>query len=330
LAIGVLIGVVAISVGGAALLTVYLNRIGDAAEGLQRVDGLGAYEGRPQPVVVDGVSAVNYLLMTTDERGGLEAVVIAHLSSSRRDLTLIALPSDLLADDGVGRFTLATSYAADPLRTARAVENLTAARMDHQVQLGLDGFSNVIDALGGVDLGDGLISGSQVAAKLASAPDRLTRSLWTARLVKAALARTNMGVSITDPNRFDKMMSALTPCITVDSQLTGDEIRSTMVESRVRSDQVEAWPLASTMVRAGTEPDPSRLAALRSALATDGFDDAPAPMAPQSGRVTPGTSIAGGATSPLPSGTPTSSPARGDSSTPSSPKVESGSPTATR
>ena len=39
LAIGLLVGVVAVSVGGVALLTVYLNRIGDAVEGLHRVEG---------------------------------------------------------------------------------------------------------------------------------------------------------------------------------------------------------------------------------------------------------------------------------------------------
>ena len=103
------------------------------AEGLRRVDALPSYEGRPVAVGSDGVAAVNYLLMTTSQDGSLESVLIAHLSASRRHLTLIALPADLIADDGSGRLTLATSYRLDPLRTARAVESLTETRMDHQV-----------------------------------------------------------------------------------------------------------------------------------------------------------------------------------------------------
>ena len=245
LAIGILIGVIAVSVGGVALLTVYLNRIGDAVEGLHRVDGLAAYEGRPEPVVVDGVSAVNYLLMTVDDHHDLQAVVIAHVSATRRDLTLIALPSDLFADDGTGSVTLGATYLADPMRTAKAVESLTGARMDHQVQLGLDGFAGVVDVLGGIDLGNGRLDGTRVVALLAAAPDPQARSSATAKVLRAALTRANLGVAIADPGRFDKVLNALAPCLTVDSALTGEEIRSTLVESRVRADEVTAWSLAA-------------------------------------------------------------------------------------
>lgn len=335
-AIGILIGVVAISVGGAALLTVYLNRIGDAAENLNRVDGLAAYDGRPEPVVVDGTNAINYLLMTADEQGDLQAVVIAHLSATRRDLTLVALPSDLLADDGTGTVTLAASFASDPRRTARAVETLTGARMDHQVQLGLDGFSRVVDILGGVDLGKGRLDGAQVLATLEATSDPLSRSLLTAQMLKGAMSEANMGAAITDPNRFDKVMDALTPCLVVDSQLTGDEIRSTMVESRVRSDQVEAWPLATTTaVAGGTQPDPAQLVELRTALATDAFTAAPAPTASGSGLATAPTSIVASGTptvspevaasTPGPTGTPTDA-----ASASVSPRVDVASATATR
>jgi hypothetical protein len=289
LAIGILIGVVAVSVGGAALLTVYLNRIGDAADGLNRAEGLGAYEGRPTPVVVDGVNALNYLLLATDDQGVLQAVLIAHLSSSRSDLTLVALPSDLVVDNGSGPATLASSFAADPRLAARAVENLTGARMDHQVRLGLHGFAGVVDMLGGLDLDGARLDGSQVIARFASASGSVDRSVFTAEVLRAALARANLGVAIADPNRFDKVMDALTPCLTVDAALTGDEIRSTLVESRVRADQVRAWPLASVPAGGGSAPEPADLDRLRSALAVDAFaaPDIPVPGA------TPDTSLAG-------------------------------------
>ena len=264
-AVILLVGVVAASVGGVTLITVYLNRLGDAAAGLQRAESLSTYPGRPAPVSVDGVNAVNYLVMSTAGGGRLESVLVAHLSASRRDLTLVALPSDLL----VGPETLAEAFAADPLRMARAVETLTGARMDHQVHLDLDGFAGVVDTLGGIDLAGARLDGSGVLAHLAAAPDALTRSTRTADLLRAALGRAHLGVAITDPNRFDKVMDALTPCLVVDTDLTSNEIRSTMVESRVRAKDVVTWPLASGHVPSGATPDPEGLLALRTALAGD-------------------------------------------------------------
>jgi len=334
LAIGVLIGVVAISVGGAALLAVYLNRIGDAADGLERAEALGAYPGRPEPVVVDGMNAVNYLLMARDSTGELEAVLIAHLSASRRDLTLVALPVDLLP--GTSQ-TLAASYAVDPLRTARDVEQLTGARMDHQVHLGLDGFAGVVDILGGVDLGGGRLDGYQVRERIDAAPDDLTRSAWTADLLRATLARASMGVAITDPNRFDKVMDTLTPCLTVDAGLTGDEVRLTMVESRVKASEVLTWPLATVPGSIGEVADQVALARLRAALATDTFppDGGPAVL-PATATSTPHTSVAGSTTPMGPASTvpaSTSAPAPGGTSSPgvgtSPTSVVDGRPTAT-
>lgn len=268
LAIGLLISAVVVSVGAVALLTVYMNRIGDAAEGLRRVDPLASYSGRPSAVGVDGVVAVNYLLMTTGADDDLDAVLIAHLSASRRNLTLIALPSDLLVDPVSGS-TLAQSYAADPLVMAREVESLTQARMDHQVHLELTGFASVVDSLGGLDVDGGRLSGDDVVGHLTGVSDPTERSVRTANLLRAALARASMGSVITDPNRFDKILDALTPCLAVDAGLTADEIEATLVESRVHADEIVTWPLDTVRSGAGARAEPAELAALRTALASD-------------------------------------------------------------
>lgn len=265
LAIGLLIGAVVVSVGAVALLTVYMNRIGDAAASMRRVDPLASYAGRPTPVGVDGVHAVNYLLMTTGSNGGLESVLIAHMSASRRNLTLIAVPTDLLAS---GR-TLADHYSHDPLAMARAVEALTGARMDHQVHLDLTGFAGVVDSLGGLELDTGRLTGSQVVGYLAGGADPTDRSVRTANLLQAALSRSTMGSAITDPNRFDKVMDALTPCITVDAGLTPAEIENTMVESRVHADEIVTWPLATVSSGSAVMIDPAELKHLRAALASE-------------------------------------------------------------
>lgn len=270
MAIVLLVGVVAVTVGGVALFTIYLDRISEAAAELQKVQPLPSYEGRPSKVAIDGVEAVNYLLMTTDGNGGLESVLIAHMSASRQNLTLIALPTDLLATDGTG--TLATSYRADPLRTARALEALTGARMDHQVHLDSDRFAMVVDTLGGLQLPTGRYTGAQVIDYLASDPQ--ARSERTAELLRAALEQASMGSALSDPGRFDKVMNALTPCLTVDADLTSEVIRETLMESRVQANEILTWKLSATSSAEGSTADPAALTDLRTALARDAFPSA--------------------------------------------------------
>ena len=170
------------------------------------------------------------------------------------------------------RQTLAVSYRVDPLRTAREVEALTGSRMDHQLHLDADLFATVVDTLGGLEVRQGQLTGSQVADFLSGDPRG--RSGRTADLLRAALARASMGSALTDPARFDKVMKALVPCLTVDSGLTTDVIRDTMMESRVQADEIVSWPLASKSSPGGAVADPSDLVGLRTALAGDSFPPA--------------------------------------------------------
>ncbi len=272
MAIVLLVGVVAVSVGGVTLMTIYLDRISDTATVLTKVDPLPSYEGRPAAVAIDGVEPVNYLVMTTKDDGELESVLIGHLSASRRNLTLIALPPDLMASDVTG--SLATSYRVDPLRTARAMEALTGARMDHQVHLDARRFSSVVDSIGGLEVPGGRLSGAQVVDYLAGDPRG--RSERTATLLRAAFARASMGSALTDPGSFDKVMNAIVPCLTVDAGLTADVIRETMMESRVQADEIATWPLATMWTAEGTVADPTALDGLRAALTSDTFPPAKA------------------------------------------------------
>ena len=270
MAIVLLVGVVAVTVGGVTLLTLYLDRIGDTAAVLQKVEPLPSYDGRPARVAIDGIEAVNYLLMTTTEDGSLGSVLIAHLSASRRNLTLIALPPDLVATDGTG--SLATSYRVDPLRTARALEALTGSRMDHQVHLDATRFSSVVDSIGGLEVPGGRLTGAQVVDYLGGSPQ--ARSERTGTLLRAALARASMGSALTDPGTFDKVLHAIVPCVTVDAGLTSDVIRDTMMESRVQADEIATWPLETIITPEGAVADPVALNALRAALARDSFPQA--------------------------------------------------------
>jgi hypothetical protein len=69
-------------------------------------------------------------------------------------------------------------------------------------------------------------------------------------------------------------MTAIIPCVTVDAGLTADEIRDTMMESRVQSDEIVTWPLSTMRSTEGAVADPTALQGLREALATDSFPPA--------------------------------------------------------
>lgn len=304
-----LIAAVAIAIGGVGLITVYLNRISEAVTSVERADALPSYLGRPSAVLVNGKSPINYLLLTTDADGGLDAAVIAHLSSGRSELTLVAVPASLVVDTDR---TLEATFQDDPLQAAQAVEGITGARMDHQVQIDLEKFEGVVDALGGVTIDEDKFDGAGIVEHLSGSPNPRVRSVRIARMLKATLSRASVTAAITDPNQFDKLMSALEPCLTVDDGLTAVEIRETISELRVHPGSVAVWPLTGEPAGIGSvAADASALATLRASLRNDSFPT-PVPTGPASS-------------------TPTVSPAASTSQPPSDPSASgsAGSPAPT-
>ena len=125
LSIFVLAGVLVVAFGTVTAVSLYLSRVGTTVESMARAEPVGGYEGRPAKVsaAADGV-ALDYLVMVTDEHDQLLSAHVAHLSASRRDLTIVGLPSDLLVPYGPGQpqQTLAEVYAAGPDALAQQVE----------------------------------------------------------------------------------------------------------------------------------------------------------------------------------------------------------------
>ena len=265
LAIVLLIGATAVSVGAVALLTVYLTRVSDASSEVDRISSLGSYDGRPSAVVVDGVNAVNYVLLSKSE-DALDALMVAHLSASRQQLTLIAFPVDLQGSSG----SLASTSRRDPLLVMRELERMTGARMDHLVQIDRDRFAMVLDALGGIELDGDLVSGAQAVQRLSSVPVS-ERSLASAELLRATLVRASAGSAITEPTKFDRVLKALTPCLKLDESLTTDEIQAILVESKVHADEIATTQLAVTRSGSRAWAEQQSMDALRQAFATDDF-----------------------------------------------------------
>lgn len=258
-----LVGIAVLGVVGAALVALYINRIADSAAALDHSEPLPDYVGRPASATApDGSMAMNVLVAITDH-GGLEAVVLANLSASRRNLTLIAVPAALkLSVDS--EHTLASGFAADPIMTARAVEALTGSRVDHLVQVDLDGFAAVVDAVGGVQLDGRQLDGAGAVADVRGSGEPSTTA---AALLRATLvsAEPNLGMpALAVP--VDAIRAA-SHCTRIDAGLTSEVIGQTLMASSVRAAEIRIWPLATAVDGEAVLPDPAALSALAAALA---------------------------------------------------------------
>lgn len=258
-----LVGVAVLGVVGAALVSLYINRIADSASALRQSDALPDYVGRPAAATgTDGSPAMNVLVAVSGD-SGLEGVVMANLSANRRNLTLIAIPSRLRVSADA-EYTLASSFAADPVMTARGVENLTASRVDHLIQVDLDGFAAVVDAVGGVQLdGEHLDGDGAVAAVLASDE----RSTTAAALLRATLVSAEPSLGMPALAVPAQAIQAASRCTKIDAGLTSEVIAQTLMASSVRAAEIRVWPLATTADGGVMVADRAAVSALTAALA---------------------------------------------------------------
>ncbi|KEI45544.1 LCP family protein [Saccharopolyspora rectivirgula] len=134
---------------------------------LKREDALPADGNRP----ADG-PGTNWLLVGSDSRDGLDAerqaelgtggvagrrtdtVVLVHIPEGDGKPTMVSLPRDSYVPiPGHGKDKLNAAFAyGGPQLLARTVETATGVRIDHYAEIGLGGFADMTDAIGGVDI----------------------------------------------------------------------------------------------------------------------------------------------------------------------------------
>ena len=102
---------------------------------------------------------VNVLVLGCDDREGesvarADVIIVATLRPGAKEASMFSLPRDTrVAIEGHGhdKINHAMSYGGIPL-VESSVENLLGIEIDHYVKVNFDGFINVIDALGGVNV----------------------------------------------------------------------------------------------------------------------------------------------------------------------------------
>lgn len=134
---------------------------------------------RPEKVEseTDELDPLNILLLGSDERQGQAAniggespglsdtTIVLHLSADRERAYGVSIPRDSIVDrpdcyttdgseiPGESEVMFNTAYAVGgPGCTQRTVEQLTGIRIDHFAVVKFDGFKDMVDALGGVEI----------------------------------------------------------------------------------------------------------------------------------------------------------------------------------
>ncbi|MGH3470161.1 MAG: LCP family protein [Thermocrispum sp.] len=104
----------------------------------------------------EGLSAEEREDLTTGDVGGArtDTIMLMHVPRFGGKTLLLSLPRDSIVEvPGHGENKINAAYAlGGPQLLVRTVESETGLRVDDYVEIGLGGFSNIVDAVGGVEI----------------------------------------------------------------------------------------------------------------------------------------------------------------------------------
>lgn len=175
--------ITSLSVGIVALSAIGWLGLGGVSGSLNRTDAFANVKNRPEKPT----SAMNLLLVGSDNRQGLtkdqirelwvggtdiaagarsDTMLLVHISKNRDSAVIVSLPRDSLvtipehvsSSDSTkivparqNKLNAAFSFGGAPL-LIETLEGETGLRIDHYIEINYLGFTNIIDALGGIDV----------------------------------------------------------------------------------------------------------------------------------------------------------------------------------
>lgn len=307
-----LVGIVglltAIVVALAAVVGYYAKAGVDALDNINRDPSLMPTGARPAPVQPsNGVlkPPLNIVLMGSDtrgkERGRSDVLQLLHVSGDRRHVYLMSIPRDSYVDipgHGKAKINAAYSWGGAPL-TVETVEQLLGVPIDHTALIDFEGFTAVIDALGGVTVANAEASSNlgcdfpkgEVTLKgecaLAFVRERYTlsdgdfgRATRQRDVIKAVLTKLVSRGVLTDPGTFREAVVTLGDNFTVDDALTNEAIfdlgwqMKDFPPGEIRSFQLPTSGFGTTADgQSIVLVNEKKLAELRSALRSDTMEE---------------------------------------------------------
>jgi LCP family protein required for cell wall assembly len=153
--------VLLVVVGGAAAYLLFLNHTvteNVKHSALLPTPGVGGATAAP-PRKAAAKDAQNILFIGSDARPGLagarsDVIVLMHVAADRKTVTLVHFPRDLYVSvpgHGKDKINAAFAYGGAPL-LVETLQGLVGVPIDHVAIVGFEGFKNMTDAVGGVNV----------------------------------------------------------------------------------------------------------------------------------------------------------------------------------
>lgn len=285
LAILVLVLVVVIGMFGAALY-ISVQRL---SSNIARVpDVFSALDSPERPSPLD--NRVSFVVMGTDSRHAavqrsddvlMLARVDVNLDPDNTAASVVSIPRDSWVDvpqHGPNRVSAAYAYGG-PSLLVKTVEQLTKARIDHFAIIDFAGFQDMVNAVGGIELGANHLDGRAALDYVSfgsNAPagyaDRLGRQQTALRALLDKAASSGL---LADPIKLFRLLDALSHAISVDETLSDGSLQELGLQMRgLRTSGVQFLVCPTTgLAREGTQTvvhvDEVRSAELWEALRAD-------------------------------------------------------------
>ncbi|MBB1515357.1 LCP family protein [Tessaracoccus sp. MC1679] len=272
------------------------------------------YEGRPEAATpapaasgeAQTAAPLNFVLMASDSRGDIEegrsdSLMIAHVTGDRQAVYLVSFPRDMWVDipgHGKGKINWAYSFGG-PQLTVRTLEQLTGVRMDHTVLIDFEGFIQLVDSVGGINVynpwateqnpgtrfeeGEIHLDGERaliyVRERYPLPNGDLDRAYRQRTVVKAIIREIMTPATLANPVTFSNVVGQMADTMTVDDGMTNQFVTDLALSMRLTGTgsigMLQAPVSGTGMVgsQSVVVVDDDGLAELSRALAEDTMDE---------------------------------------------------------
>jgi LCP family protein required for cell wall assembly len=201
--------------------------------------------------------AQNILLIGSDSEGNIangrsDVIILMHITSDRKKVYLVHFPRDMYVNvpgHGKDKINAAYAYGGSQL-LVRTLQNLVDVSIDHVVVVGYEGFKDMTDAVGGVDVYaeeastefgtvrvgwnhlDGTAARWFVVERYDLSKGDISRGRRQMAFVKALMLKVLSKETLTNPVRFAELVDAATRYLTVDNAFSVADIYSQALAMR--------------------------------------------------------------------------------------------------
>lgn len=222
----------------------------------------------------------NYLIIGSDARPGdafsrSDVIIVAHVTEKKDAVTLIHFPRDLYVEipgRSKDKINAAYAFGGAPL-LVRTLQNLIGVTIDHAAKIDFEGFTRMIDAVGGIQVwaeepstaggvtitrGWNKLDGAQalifVRERKSLSEGDISRGWRQMEVVRALFTKAASRDVRLNPVKLSAFLDATIPNMVVDRSMTPAFIRSQALSlGRLRSDRITFATAPFTGY--GTAPD---------------------------------------------------------------------------